>query len=77
MNYNSFNVIKVFKTKVTRSQGNGKDNAKILSLQSISGDVADNVSHPLIFVLYLQHGRHDVNAHHQLYIVHGLLVEDV
>ena len=45
----------------------------ILSLQSISRDVADNVSHPrrldptmeLIthsFVLYLQHGRHDVKC---------------
>ena len=45
----------------------------ILSLQSISGDVADNVSHPrrldptmeLItysFVFYLQHGRHDVKC---------------
>ena len=43
----------------------------ILSLQSISRDVADNLNHPrrldptveLItysFVLYLQHGRHDV-----------------
>ena len=47
--------------------------AFILSLQSISGDVAHNVSHPrrlnptmeLIkysFVLYLQHGRHDVKC---------------
>jgi hypothetical protein len=26
---NSFNAIKVFKTKVTRSQRNGKDNAKM------------------------------------------------
>jgi hypothetical protein len=26
---NSFNVIKVFKTKVTQSQRNGKDNAKM------------------------------------------------
>ena len=45
----------------------------ILSLQSISGDVADNVSHPrrqdptmelvtYSFVLYLQHGRHDVKC---------------
>ena len=45
----------------------------ILSLQSISGDVADNVSRPrqqdptmeLItysFMLYLQHGRHDVKC---------------
>ena len=30
MNNNSFTAIKVFKTKVTRSQRNGKDNAKIL-----------------------------------------------
>ena len=48
----------------------------ILGLQSISGDVADNVSHPhrldptmqLItysFVLYLQHGRHDVKCKYQ------------
>ena len=45
----------------------------ILSLQSISRDVVDNVSHPrrldptmeLItysFVFYLQHGRHDVKC---------------
>ena len=45
-------------------------------LQSISWDVADNVSYPRrldptmeqithSFVLYLQHGRHDVNANHQ------------
>ena len=26
---NSFNAIKIFKTKVTRSQRNGKDNAKM------------------------------------------------
>ena len=51
----------------------GKENKDlaILSLQSISRDVVDNVRHPrqldptmeLItysFVLYLQHGRHDV-----------------
>ena len=49
------------------------DRFTILGLQSISGDVADNVSHPcrldptmqLItysFVLYLQHGRHDVKC---------------
>ena len=48
-------------------------NQTILRLQSISQDVADNVSHPrrldptieLItysFVLYLQHGRHDVKC---------------
>ena len=47
--------------------------SSILSLQSISRDVANNVSHPrrldptmeLItysFVLYLQHGRHDVKC---------------
>ena len=51
----------------------------ILGLQSVSRDVADNVSHPrrldptmeLIrysFVLYLQHGRHDVKCNHQ-YVV--------
>ena len=50
---------------------------QILGLQSISWDVADNVNHPrrldptmefkitYSFVLYLQHGRHDVNANHQ------------
>ena len=48
-------------------------NYTILNLQSVSRDVADNVSHPrrldptleLIkysFVLYLQHGRHDVKC---------------
>ena len=47
--------------------------ASILGLQSVSRDVADNVSNPrrldptmeLItysFVLYLQHGRHDVKC---------------
>ena len=45
----------------------------ILGLQSISQDVADNVSHPrqldptmelmtYSFVLYLQHGRHDAKC---------------
>ena len=51
----------------------------ILGLQSISWDVADNVSHPrrldptmelvtYFFVLHLQHGRHDVKCKSYIYI---------
>ena len=50
----------------------------ILNLQSFSQDVADNVSHPrrldpimelttYSFVLYLQHGRHDVKCKPSIY----------
>ena len=57
-----------------------KFNLTTLSLQSISGDVADNVSHlcrldmtmELItysFVLYLQHGRHDVKCKPSIAII--------
>ena len=56
----------------------------ILGLQSISRDVADNVSHPrrldltmeLIrysFVLYLKHGRHDVKCKPSIIIIIGIL----
>jgi hypothetical protein len=34
---NSFNAIKVFKTKVTRSQRNGKDNAKMKYCRWVAG----------------------------------------
>ena len=34
---NSFNAIKVFKTSVTRSQRNGKDNAKIKYCRLVAG----------------------------------------
>ena len=34
---NSFNAIKVFKTNVTRSQRNGKDNAKIKYCRLFAG----------------------------------------
>ena len=34
---NSFNVIKIFKTKVTRSQRNGKDNAKTKYCRMVAG----------------------------------------
>jgi hypothetical protein len=34
---NSFNAIKVFKTKVTRSQRNGKDNAKVKYCRLVAG----------------------------------------
>ena len=65
-----------------------KKQVTILSLQSISGDVADNVSHPrrldptmeLItysFVLYLQHGRHDVKCKPSIYIICHLNIVQV
>ena len=34
---NSFNAIKVFKTKVTRSERNGKDNAKMKYCRLVAG----------------------------------------
>ena len=71
VNENTFFIKSYFYTRAGRSELASE--LAILGLQSISRDMADNVSHPrrldptmeLItysFVLYLQHGRHDVKC---------------
>ena len=55
MNINSFNAMKVFKTKVTRSQRNGKDNAKIIHCPWVAGKrlMADSVINNLNLEEYM------------------------
>ena len=77
--------------RLTISRRRRGDYKLILGLQSISRDVADNVSHPsshprrldptmeLItysFVLYLQHGRHDVKCKPSIYEYRLVVITD-